>query len=309
MFQRCQCAGRFSARGHFGQAWNEAAGGSLQPVACGRTPTSALAPLLAVTVQEIEQMVVTAEGRSEPLPLGRGSKPGEARPGIHTGAILIRMTHDFDWPAVVRNGAAAFKAEVKELKPGLFRVVGTEFYFHVLDRRTLLFNPEGDTESLVAGHKPAADPAAARGPAWAKAQRSAAVIAFDNRKGFWTDFHGPAQPGPNLLTVLGRPSHIIACLELADEAMAHVYITADEKVQGQKRCDLNALVEMLLTGVRPNPEPSAEITRRFLDNRSIMRDGTSDIAELRMKEDGKPVPLANLLQMIDLPRSVKENSP
>ena len=262
-------------------------------------------PNLSVTFQEIEQIVVAGEGRKvTPLASLEYEADGPSQ-GIFAETVLIRVTHDFDWPAVIRAGAAAAKAQVREVKPGLFCVTGKmDFYFRVVDRRTLICPPvggpkgRGNVEALLSRNEPAADPAAAWGPAWAKAQRSAAVAAVDNRKGFWTDTSGPNKPGPNLLTAIGRPSHMIACLDLADKATAHVYMTADEKTPGQKRADLDALAVMVLAGLDSEPaEPWAVIASKFLTGRTITRNGATEIAELRLAEDGVPVPLVNLLLM------------
>ena len=265
---------------------------------------------VSVPVQEIEQIVVALEGKKLPPPSGNERKVEGPQQVEMLSTVLIRMTHDFDWSAVIRSGATALKAAPQEVRPGLFRVTAHNLFLHfqVVDPRTLcLLAGEGlprvTTEELLAQMKPAADPAAAWGPAWPKANRSAAVMAFDNRKAFWTSISGPSRPGPNLLTAIGQPGNAIGCLDLADNVTAHVYVTADEHVAGQKRANLEDLAAQLLSGFRRGSEPSGVIATSMLNHRTITRDGNTDIAELRLKEGGKPVQLANLLLMLDLPHA------
>ncbi len=260
----------------------------------------------SVPVHEIEQVVSSWVGEVLPPQPGRAAKADEPTHGFNADTVLIRMTHDFDWPAIIRTGAAAFKANVREVRPGLFRVAGADqaIYFRVVDRRTLcvfvfgLASTFDETDKLLGQLKPAKNPAEAWGPDWPRAQGAAAIIAFDNRRRYWTDdlaakkLNAPAA----LRAALGHPAHAIACLDLAENATAHVYMTADESAPGQKRCDLEALAGELAKGLcaNGNPTSSGVIALFFLSNSTVTRDGTTDIMELRMKEGGVPVKLARL---------------
>jgi beta-lactamase regulating signal transducer with metallopeptidase domain len=272
---------------------------------------------MAVTIQEIEQVVVSGEARKASPPPGRDWKPDEPQQGIYEDTILIRMTHDFDWPAVIRAGAAAFKAEMTKGRPGLYRVVtgGCAFYFQIMDRRTMCcitkdqFPPkDGGEDAALARAKPAADPAAAWGPAWAKAQRAASVVALDNRKEFWTTVSGPTKPPAELLASIGRPRHVVACLDLADTVAAHLYMTADDSAPNQQRAKMDALAVAMLAGLRDVPTATVtqrtaiRIMREMLNGRSVRRDGTTDIAEFR-----SPAKLADLFLNVDLPGAVEEH--
>jgi hypothetical protein len=267
--------------------------------------------------QDIEQIVIALAGAPTPPQPGQPAEPDGPRQFIMQYSVLIRMTHDFDWPGVIRAGAAAAKVEEREVRPGLFRVSGTDraYYLQVVDRRTMcaLEGPylsiTDSTDQLLERSKPAADPAAAWGPAWAKARRAAAVVALDNRTSFWTDMAGLSELGPNMLNAIGRPSQIVACLDLAENVTAHVHMTADERFPGQRRANLDALAVQLLAGVKGNPAPGAVITSSLLTGRSITRDGTTDSAELCLAENGVPVKLSTLLLGLELPHTTREHAP
>jgi beta-lactamase regulating signal transducer with metallopeptidase domain len=271
-----------------------------------------------VPLNEIEQIVMASEGRKMSPPPGRAWKPDEPQHAVMLNLILVRMTHNFDWPAVIRSGATAFKAEVSEVKPGLFRVAGKvlTMHFRVVDPRTICLldfesvPKNGSIDALLAQMKPAADPAAAWGPAWPKAERAAAVMAYDNRKGFWKESASPGIISAQLTAALGRPTHVISCLDLVDAVTAHLYATTDATGSADQRPKLDAFAVAALANCEAGAtqtkgqDVACRIIREALEGRSIRRDGTTDIAEFR-----SPAKLADLLAVIDFPEVVEERSP
>ncbi len=271
-----------------------------------------------VPVNEIEQIVMAHEGILMPPPPGREWKPGEPKHAVLVNSTLVRMTHNLDWPAVIRTGATAFKADAREIQPGLYRVTGTVLTLHyrIVDPRTICLldfesQPKNASiDALLARMKPAADPAAAWGPAWSKAQRAAAAMAYDNRKGFWKESAGPGLVSTQMCSALGKATHAIVCLDLADTALAHLYVTAEESATEQQRAKLDLLATVALTGLQAKPvetegeRTAMRIVRELLEGRSIRRDGLTDVAEFR-----SPAKLADLLAALDFPEVVEQRSP
>src|SRR5207244_11806174 len=73
-----------------------------------------------IPLHEIEQVVCAGEGRRMSPPPDRDWQPGEPKNALLLHSVLIRMTHDFDWPALPRSVAAALKTDVREVRPKLF---------------------------------------------------------------------------------------------------------------------------------------------------------------------------------------------
>jgi beta-lactamase regulating signal transducer with metallopeptidase domain len=277
-----------------------------------------LAPEIKFSVEEIEQIVMAGRGMKASPPPGREWRADEPQNMLTEASILVRMTHDVDWLAMIRAVAATFGGEVREIRPGIFRVADdTVIYVQVIDRRTICIpgqahpTSHNDLDAALAELRPAANPAAAWGPAWEKVRRAGVALALENRTGYWTDYSGPIKEWTAVMRAIGRPSHVIGSLDLADTVTAHLYATVDDTTSDPKRANLDAVAVAMTDGLgevndggKDHKLTARRIMLELLKGRSIQRVDNMDIAEFH-----SAAKLAEFLTNVDFPFVAEQRTP
>jgi beta-lactamase regulating signal transducer with metallopeptidase domain len=186
------------------------------------------------------------------------------RHAIVTSVATIRMTRDYDWPAVFKSLAPV--VQLTELKPGTFECRCPAFAPHPLtvhtpDRRTLFL---GLAPGQALPQK--IDNSARWGQAGKRVERAGFAIVMDNRTGRWTDALSKDNAVPaELVAALGRPAHMAYGLNWGERLAASCAADWDEEPTEDGVARMTATIRKLIETERKNDPPEDKATRLMLD--------------------------------------------
>ncbi len=245
-----------------------------------------LGPDFDIPFDAIEQVVGPMELKVYTVEERKKNPHGEGH-AVVLGLAFIRMTRDFDWPAVLKSLAPL--AQVTEVKPGVFECRAAAFgpqtlILHAIDRRTLVFS------LLPGGAVNRHDENAARwGAAWRAVERAGFVQVFDNRDGRWTDdsLANDADLAP-FLAAIGRPAHLALGLHWGEQVAVTCAVDyAEEPADADVTRRAEAL-RRTLEGPSRERKPAdardkllSELERELLTSLNVRREGKLVTAEAR----------------------------